>query len=365
METRLLRAALWRKRGTAALAVFAVAIGASVASALLQVSGDVSRQLTHELRALGPNLLVFPPAAHGGASHYLDEATARERMARAGVEGAVLLYAVARIGDRPVQIVGADLDAVRRAHPSWAIGDGPSDNLVGTRLAKRLGLAPGMRATLAFPAGSRTLDVVAGATLEAGGPDDDAWWLPLRDVQALAGLPGRASLAQVRIEGGEESARAVAAALERGGALRAEPLHALSRTEAELLARMRGLMTLVTVAALAAAGLCAFGTMMDLALERRREIALMKALGASKRDVVRLFAAESFAIGLAGGVLGWLLGLGFAVVIAREVFHTSITLRWDVPPLVISLAIATSVLAGLGPIRLALGIEPAAALKGE
>ena len=58
MEARLLRGALWRKRGTAGLAVLAVAIGASVASALLHVQGDVSRKLTRELRSLGPNLLL-------------------------------------------------------------------------------------------------------------------------------------------------------------------------------------------------------------------------------------------------------------------------------------------------------------------
>src|SRR6185436_2755758 len=60
MERRLLGAALWRNRGVAGLAVLAVAIGSSVAAALLHVSGDVSRKLTRELRALGPNLLVVP-----------------------------------------------------------------------------------------------------------------------------------------------------------------------------------------------------------------------------------------------------------------------------------------------------------------
>ena len=60
MELRLLRAALFVDRGGLALAVVAVAIGASVASALLHVSGDISRRLAHELRALGPNVLVLP-----------------------------------------------------------------------------------------------------------------------------------------------------------------------------------------------------------------------------------------------------------------------------------------------------------------
>src|SRR6185436_951660 len=98
---------------------------------------------------------------------------------------------------------------------------------------------------------------------------------------------------------------AVVSSLARDGTLRPLVLHALSATEGRLLERMRRLMALVTVAALVAAGLCAFGTLTDMALERRREIALMKALGATRRDVVRLFVAESLAIGAIGGLAGW------------------------------------------------------------
>jgi hypothetical protein len=121
MGVRLVRAALWRRRGTVALALCAVAIGASVASALLHVSGDIGHKLSRELRALGPNLLVVPAARVaadgaggsrvGALGATLDEADARARLARAGVDGVPLLYVVARVRDEPVQIVGADLDA--------------------------------------------------------------------------------------------------------------------------------------------------------------------------------------------------------------------------------------------------------------
>jgi putative ABC transport system permease protein len=142
-------------------------------------------------------------------------------------------------------------------------------------------------------------------------------------------------------------------------------LRALSATEAGLLARMRRLMLLVTLAALVAAGLCAFGTLADLAVQRRREIALMKALGAGAREIVNQLVAESLAIGCVGGALGWLIGFGFAQVIGHEVFHTDLGMRWSVPPIVLGLALLIAGVAGLGPIRLALDVEPALALKGE
>jgi putative ABC transport system permease protein len=374
MGMLLLRAALWRRRGTVALALFAVAIGASVASALLHVSGDIGHKLSRELRVLGPNLLIVPAArtagdGAGGAmtgalGATLDEADARARLGRAGIDGVPLLYVVARAHDTPIQVVGADLDAARRLHPAWKLAPGAAPTFMGERLEKRLGVRAGERLEVRFGDGTvRTWTV--GASLAAGGPDDDAWWVPLADAQELSGLTGKLSLVQARVVGGEREASAAKAAIERGGGAEALVLRALSATEAGLLTRMHRLMLFVTLAALLAAGLCAFGTLADLALERRREIALMKALGAGRRRIVGQLVAESLVIGLLGGALGWLMGLGFAELIAGQVFHAVLGMRWSVPPIVMGLALLVAAVAGLGPIRLALAIEPAAALKGE
>jgi putative ABC transport system permease protein len=373
-ELHLLRAALWRRRGTVTLAVLAVAIGASVASALLHVSGDIGRKVTRDLRSLGPNLLVVPATGSDGAEgRFLDEAALRARLVAAGLEGVPLLYAVAEVAGRRVPVVGADLGAARRLHPAWLVSgatgapaDSTAGSLMGSRLMARLATRPGAPLSLRLPGDSGPgLALPAGARLEAGGPDDEAWWLPLATVQALTGLAGRASVAQARVDGGVEAAARAATVLEQGGTMRALVLHALSATEGRLLERMRRLMALVTIAALVAAGLCAFGTLTDLALERRREIALMKALGATAGDVVRLFLAESLVIGALGGLGGWLIGVFFAQVIGREVFHSAVALRWDVPLLVLALAMTVAIVAGLGPIRLALAVEPALVLKGD
>ena len=370
-EARLLRAALGRRRGTVTLAVLAVAIGASVASALLHVSGDIGSKVTHELRSLGPNLLVVPATVSDAAEgRFIDEALLRARLAAAGVEGVPLLYVVARLEGRPVPVVGADLAAARRLHPGWRITGGmraadPDVSMMGARLMDRLGAVPGTVLTLGPPdEGGDSVTVAVGARLEAGGADDEAFWIPLAAAQAVSALPGRVSLAQARIEGAQGAAPAVAV-LEKGGTLRTLVLHALSATEGRLLERMRRLMTLVTVAALVAAVLAAFGTLTDLALERRREIALMKALGATRRDVVRLFAAESMVIGAMGGVSGWLLGVGFAQIIGRQVFHSGVAPRWEVLLMVLGLSMGVAFIAGLGPIRLALAGEPAPVLKGD
>src|SRR5439155_15082454 len=117
MEVRLLWASLWRRRGTASLAALAVAIGASVAAALMHVSGDVGAKLTRELRSLGPNLLLAPSPA--SLEPYLDATTVRARLAEAHVNGMPVLYATAHVYGHAIPIAGADLDALVRMHPSW------------------------------------------------------------------------------------------------------------------------------------------------------------------------------------------------------------------------------------------------------
>lgn len=367
----------------ALLAVVAVAIGAAVTSALLIVSRDVGYQLTGELRALGPNLIVTAadpmgpsPLAGGeggdardaGAAatreRYLDEREVRARLAEAGVDGVPVLYALATVRGHPVNVAGTDLDHLRRLHPSWKVAPGPHASLMGIRLMRRLGVEPGEPLTLEYANGGHA-KVAVGAVVEAGGAADEAWWIPLADLQALTDLPGRASVAEARVEGVPSAIEHAVGTLERGGDMRAVVLHALSATEADLLDRTRRLMAMVTVAVLFAALLCAFGTLTDLALERRREVALLKALGASRRDLVRMFGVESTAVGLLGGVSGWIAGVVLAQLIGREVFHAGVRVQWSALPLVLALSLLVANAAALGPIRFALGVEPAAVLKGE
>jgi putative ABC transport system permease protein len=266
--------------------------------------------------------------------------------------------------------VGADLAAARRLHPGWRITGGmhaadPDVSMMGARLMDRLRVVPGSTLTLRPMGDGDSVTVTVGARLEAGGADDEAFWLPLAQAQSVGGLAGRVSLAQARLEGGAAATPAAVAALERGGTMKVLVLHALTAGEGRLLERMRRLMALVTVAALAAAGLCAFAALTNLALERRGEIALVRSRGATRGDIARLFAAESLIVGALGGALGWLIGAGFAQVIGRRVFHSAVALRWDVPLVVLGLAIGVTLLAALGPIRVALAVAPAPPPAGE
>ncbi len=127
--------------------------------------------------------------------------------------------------------------------------------------------------------------------------------------------------------------------------------------------------------ALAVATLAIINTLVMAVLERRREIGVMKAIGASDRDVKRLFFAEAGAMGFFGGLLG--IGLGFAIGKAIN-FGTGLYMQrhqlppesvWILPPWLIGGAIAFSIvvslLAGLYPASRAARLDPVQTLKYE
>jgi putative ABC transport system permease protein len=127
--------------------------------------------------------------------------------------------------------------------------------------------------------------------------------------------------------------------------------------------------------ALTVASLGIINTLVMAILERRREIGILKALGATDRDVRSLFFAEAGAMGLFGGIfgvaLGWLIGLALT-------WGTTIYLRrQDLPGVKISyipwwlalgaegFAIVVSLVAGLYPAARAARLNPVDALRYE
>jgi putative ABC transport system permease protein len=116
-------------------------------------------------------------------------------------------------------------------------------------------------------------------------------------------------------------------------------------------------------------------TLLMAILERRREIGIMKAIGASDRDVQVIFFSEAAVMGLVGG----LLGVSFGWALGRAInFGTNLYLRqlemppenlWSSPWWLLAgavvFAIAVSILSGLFPAARAAKLEPVEALRYE
>jgi putative ABC transport system permease protein len=131
-----------------------------------------------------------------------------------------------------------------------------------------------------------------------------------------------------------------------------------------ILGRIRGLIfwTIALILVLSMLGVLA--SMAALAMERSRDVGLMKALGGSIPRIMRLFLAEAGTLGVLGGTIGFLAGIVLARWIGGRVFGVAISPRLEVFPVTIALTVVVA-LAGALPLRLLGRVRPAEILRGE
>ncbi len=149
-------------------------------------------------------------------------------------------------------------------------------------------------------------------------------------------------------------------------------------TSTDLLKRSGLILNMISLIILGIAGISLFvgaigimNTMYMSALERTREIGIMKAIGAHNRDILLLFLIESTIIGIIGGLIGLGLGLGVAKVIAivgKKWLQSNIMQMVVTPELIlVSLGVAVLIgaLSGVMPARSAAKLNPVDALRYE
>jgi len=113
------------------------------------------------------------------------------------------------------------------------------------------------------------------------------------------------------------------------------------------------------------AALCVLSTLMGWVFDRRRDFAIMKALGASARLLHGFFAAEAAVLGAGGAVIGFAAGIGIAAWIGRVNFHAAVAPRFSILPMVMAGSIVVTLLSAIVPISSLRRVQPAAILRGE
>jgi len=376
MFWRILWRLLYASRARLVLALIAVASGAAVCTALLNLDLDATNKLTREFRVLGANVVIAAPQT-GDAAATLGAGSMRqiEELQLPGVVAAapyLYLSAEANAGrnSAPVIVAGTWLDEVERMNSWWKVDgswvsprDNRSDCMIGELVASRLGLIPGQSLKIHY-AGREAALTVAGI-VTAGSSEDTEIFIGISLAQELAGLGARASLIQLSARGStsemEDVVRRLSGALP---GLEVRPVRQIAEAEGRLLERIRGLIFATVFLILTLTSLGVLAAMAGLAMERRRDVGLMKALGGSVRTIMRFFLAEATAIGFAGGLLGFAAGLVLSEWVGQRVFSVSVTPRLIVLPATLALMVLVA-LAGALPLRLLGRVRPSEILRGE
>jgi putative ABC transport system permease protein len=420
MFARLLYESFRRQKRRKLLAGIAITLGVAVATAMIAVATDIGDKINRELRSYGANLLVTPqedtldveiggvnlkPPSDGSFLSEADLPKIKGTFWRHNILGFSPMLPVnvalgTPSGPKDVTLVGTYFakqlafgkdeftTGVRTTHPWWKVqGAWPADNsgevLVGEHLASKLSLQPGASVEI-----SGQPHRIAGI-VSTGGPEDDQVVAPLQVAQQALAKPGAVRRIYVSALTKPEDALArrdpktmnpevfdrwycspyvesIAYQLQEAiPHSHAEQIRQVAQNEGTVLSRIKGLMLLVTLAALFASALAVSAAMATAIFERRGEVGLMKALGAGNFAVAALFFAESTLLALFGGVMGFFAGSFLAHRIGRSIFDSQITIQPVLFPVILAIAVIVTFAGSAAAIRRAVQFDPVFALRGD
>jgi putative ABC transport system permease protein len=357
----LYRAAMLRK-GQAGAALTAIIVAAAAATAMLNLYVDVQAKLRKEFRNFGANIVVQAKSQQGFTPEEL-----QALKAAVGDHGLAVpfSYVVARDErEQAVVAVGADFNLARKLNPWWSVSAWPTvagQALVGVRAERVLG-ASDKPFTLSF--NGKRVPLQQAGTVRTGAGEDSRVYIAMPEFQAWTGLPP--TVIEIAASGTPDEVSALLHKLQQ--TLPSADVHAVRQVtegEANVLGKTRS--TLLSSAAfiVCTAALCVLATLMGWVFDRRRDFAIMKALGASDGLIAMFVAGEAAALACVGAVAGFAAGIGIAALIGRLNFNAPISPQFRVFPAVLIGALTVTLVATLLPLRLLRRIQPAMILRGE
>jgi len=357
----LLRAAVLR-RGRAASALLAMVVAAAVATAMLNLYVDVQAKLRKEFRKYGANVVIAGKDGQelpANAFRNVDTLLAGHGLA------VPFAYVVGRTTDgQAVVVAGTDFDQVRKLDSWWSVTAWPaaaSDALVGVR-ALAVVSPQSQPFDLSFQ--GRTIHLQPTGTLRTGASEDSRVYVSMNEFEAWTGV--QPSLIELAVSGSADDVSAMIQKLSQDlPSAEVRPVRQITEGEAHVLGKTRATLLAAGVLIILTAGLCVLSTLVGWVFDRRRDFAIMKALGASERLIGGFFAAEAAALGAVGALLGFLIGIGVAAWIGRVNFHAAIVPRFDVLPVVLAGSVAVALISAAVPMVLLRRVEPAMILRGE
>jgi putative ABC transport system permease protein len=377
----MLLKALAHRTGRTLLLLAVLAMASSLATALGIVSVSMEKRVAEEVRKYGANMIVIPGAARmdvgsGGLNFgsiaepaYLRQDAVDAALAKSGLkaERSFHLRGALHYKNSDLMVEGVNFADIRRLFPWWQLKGGwpaAGEAVLGSDLAATLKVKPGD--TLELEGKSQPVRLRVSGTVSSGGEEDGTLFMALPELQQALGLPGELSLVRLMVTAGGGSLKDSTAALQRLlPEAKVNEVRQTARTSEGLLAKVKLLMMLVTAVVLISAGSSVTGTMSTTVLERGKEIGLMKAMGATRWEVLLIFCGEAALLGIFGGVAGYLFGSGIAQFITRTVFASSAEFIPWISLVSLGVSLFLALLGSVGPMVSVFKLDPVRSLRGE
>ncbi len=415
MFFRMLLSAVFRRRSRAVMAVVASLVGAATLFCLAMICIAVPQQMNQEMRAYGANLIVTPLAdsenGKSGIGDAMVEHTTEMVSAKGSEKHATYRYENVRVNAAPYVMAGVNPAQVRNLNHHWVVdGSWPSAGkvLVGRDVADAMGLKVGGSITIGYRAsdnaassgqasqsgtggmsdgqtssgstgaqqtqnGHVSSDImdtsgtefrVAGI-VDTGGSEDSIIYALAGDVDKLTGSTRGVDV--IEYSSGASDLTALVNSINDMTSMRvkAQQVTKITASDTRIITMLQTLFWIVSLVVLVLTLVGVGTTISSIVSQRRNEIGLRKALGASSHAIGVEFYVESAVYGLLGGLLGTATGYGMARWLCATVFERSIGFNWWLAVVSVVFSALVAVVASIPPVHRATRIDPAVVLREE
>jgi putative ABC transport system permease protein len=360
----LVRAAVLRRR-RAASALLAMIVAAAVATAMMNLYVDVQAKLRTEFRNYGANVVIVGKDGQALPADALEQV---ESVLGPKTLAVPFSYAVARTKDgQSVVVVGTNFARARQLNHWWKVShwpNAPDEALIGMRAVTVVNPKAGNREPFELSFQGKAIQIAPAGMLQTGAGEDSRIYLDQSEFQTWTGTAP--STIEVAANG---TAAEVDTSIQQLAhllpAADVRPVRQIMEGEANVLNKTRATLYASASLVVLTSALCVLATLIGWVFDRRRDFAIMKALGASERLVNGFFAAEAAALGVVGAILGFFIGIGVAAWIGRVNFHAPVVPRFGVFPYVLAGSVAVALISAILPIVLLRRVQPAIILRGE
>lgn len=370
---KMIMTSLARRRARMLTALLAIAMGATILSGLVTIYYDIPRQMGKEFRSYGANMLVIPTNPDKKITNdQLDEIKSLIPSGKL-VGQAPYIYINAKINEQPYMLAGTDLKGAKENSPYWLIdGSWPEKSrevLIGNEVSKALELKEGDKIIINTPKvhgeGSIDTNFVVSGVVTTGGKEEELIFMSIDDISQLA-KDKNFDIVEYSIEAEQnELSKIVSNISQKDGSLTPQMVKRVTASQDIVLNKLQALVFIVTIIVLFIMMICVSTTMMAVVTERRKEIGLKKALGATNSSVIVDFLGEGAFLGVFGGLLGVALGYIFANRVSISVFARKVSFLPLLVPMTIIVCVVITIVASLIPVSKTVDIDPALVLRGE
>jgi putative ABC transport system permease protein len=234
---------------------------------------------------------------------------------------------------------------------------------LGEQLAKRLAVQ--VQQFVEIKSSSLSIVCRVDRIRKFGGAEDSQILIELSAAQELLKQQNRSSVIALSVPGNSANIERFLSGLQSAMPdVDVRPIRQFTEGEAKIYNRISGLLTATVAIVLLLTALCVMAAMTNVAMERKMDVGLMKAIGGATRRVLRLFLVEAALLGLAGGIIGAAAGIFLSIGLGKAVFGVAAQPRLIVYPVTVGLTIIVAILSAF-PLRYLANIRPASVFRGE